>query len=203
MDESSAEAGSRINSKMVGASGEFLVCGILAQFRWAAAMTRDGIPMTDVLAEHADTGRSISIQVKTTWIRSGSANWQFGLKDIGPAKSQTQWYVLVKLKSEEPPAASTFYVVPKDHVAAGVWIVHQNWRTDPAAKPGNRNTDVSRARASEIVFGKYKDRWDLLHTDANKTPVLLPPEYKDLSKLPRVGLPPDHPWHKGSPKWQT
>jgi len=34
MDESSAEAGSRINSKMVGASGEFLVCGILAQLKW-------------------------------------------------------------------------------------------------------------------------------------------------------------------------
>lgn len=191
--QSATEASKRINSKMVGASGEFLVCGMLAQYRWAAAMTRDGIPMTDVLAEHADTGRAISVQVKTTWVARGKANWQFGLKDIAQAKSETQWYVLVKLESKEAPAEPSFFVVPKDHVAAGVWIVHHDWLTEPSAKPGTRNTSVERARASEYVFGNYKDRWDLLNSNASNAPVLLPKEYRALCQQIRVGLPPAHP----------
>jgi hypothetical protein len=202
VEEFNADEIKRINSKMIGASGEFLVCGMLAQYRWAAAMTRDGIPMTDVLAEHSDTGRAISVQVKTTWVASGNANWQFGLNDIAPSKSETQWFVLVKLEGKEAPARARFFVVPKDHVAAGVWIVHQNWLTDPNAKPGTRNTSIGRARASQFVFEGYEDRWDFLKSNASEAPVLLPIEYKSLSQDSRVGLPPGHPWQTALPKWQ-
>jgi hypothetical protein len=62
--------------KLRGSAGEHLVCGVLAQFNWAAALTREGVARTDVLAANAETGRTVSLQVKTTWVKTGRlANW--------------------------------------------------------------------------------------------------------------------------------
>jgi hypothetical protein len=190
-----------LDKKLRGSVGEFLVCGVLGQYEWAAGLTRDGIAMTDVLAQHAQTGEAVSVQVKTTWVDEGrEAKWQVGLKDIRPATSDSQWYVMVKLEGAAP-AASTFFVVPKDHVAAAVWIVHQRWLTDPSVPPGQRNTPVSRAIINERFFARYEGRWDLLGTPSSKAPVLLPSDLRQSAQLDRVGLPPDHPWLNGLPKW--
>jgi hypothetical protein len=45
--------------KLRGSAGEHLVCGVLAQFNWAAALRREGVARTDVLAVNADTGRTV------------------------------------------------------------------------------------------------------------------------------------------------
>jgi hypothetical protein len=187
------------------------VCGVLAQFNWAAALTREGVARTDILAVSADTGRTVTIQVKTTWREetktSWLAGWRLGMKDkdIVPAVAPTEWYVMVKLEGEAPAAAS-YFVVPRDHVAAAAWIAHQNWLTDPEAAPGTRNATQAQAVVKETVFADYKDRWDLLGTATDAIPVLLPPWCKKQCKLPRVGLPPDHPWSNQLPatgNWRT
>ena len=90
---------------------------------------------------------------------------------------------------------------PHDHVAAAAWISHMNWLTDPSAEPGKRNAPVERARVLAPVWSRYENRWDLLDGSACKAPVLLPPEYRELALDPRVGLPPQHPWHSGLPEW--
>ncbi len=176
------------------------MCGVLAQFNWAAALTREGVARTDVLAVNADTGKTVTIQVKTTWREKKPktdrpVGWRLGMKDILPAAALTEWYVMVKLEGDAPAAAS-YFVVPRDHVAAAAWIVHHSWQTDPNAKPGSRNASQAQAIVSEKVFADYEDRWDLLGTATNKIPVLLPACCKEQCKLPRVGLPPNHPWRK-------
>ncbi len=47
-----------MDRKLVGAAGEHLVCSVLAQFNWAAALTREGVARTDVLAVNAASGRT-------------------------------------------------------------------------------------------------------------------------------------------------
>lgn len=184
----------------MGSAGEHLVCGVLAQFNWAAALTREGVARTDVLAVNAETARTISIQVKTARVKTGSmAKWLLGMKDVQPARASSEWYVMVKLEGPAP-ARSRFYVVPRDHVAAAAWIVHQNWLTHPDAQPGSRNTPQDRARVDETVWADYEDRWDLLQEFTNTIPVLLPRWCMERAAEERVGLPPSHPWLNGVPR---
>ena len=105
-----------MDKKLRGSAGEYLVCGVLAQFGWAAALTRDGLARTDAVAVNVESQETVSIQVKTVTVGAGeSASWRMGKKDIAKAESQTEWYVLVKLEGP-PPAKATYYVVPRDHV---------------------------------------------------------------------------------------
>jgi hypothetical protein len=53
-----------LDKKLTGSAGEHMVCGVLAQFNWAAALTREGVARTDVLAVNAETSRTVSLQVK-------------------------------------------------------------------------------------------------------------------------------------------
>lgn len=187
-----------MDKKLVGSAGEHLVCSVLAQFNWAAALTREGVARTDVLAVNAGTGRTISIQVKTRWVRAGlPCNFPLGLKDILPATSPTEWYVMVKLEGNAP-AASRFFVVPRDHVAAAAWISHQSWLTDPNAPQGTRNAPQSQARVWDAVWMDYESRWDLLDGPADSVPILLPTSLR--AGQARVGLPPGHPWIQGIPE---
>lgn len=47
-------------------------------------------------------------------------------------------------------------MVPRDHVAAAAWIVHQNWLTDPRVTPGTRNAPVKDAYVDTTVFERYE-----------------------------------------------
>ena len=188
-----------LDKKLTGSAGEHLVCGVLAQFNWAAALTREGVARTDVLAVNAETSRTVSIQVKTTWVNTGSlANWFVGT--VLGAESASEWYVLVKLEGPAP-AGCSYFVAPRDHVAAATWISHQNWLTEPSAKPGTRNSPLSQARIAEPLLMAYKDRWDLLNQSTDDVPVLLPSQLREWALEKRVGLPPGHPWRKTLPDW--
>ena len=185
--------------KLRGSAGEHLVCGVLAQFNWAAALTREGVARTDVLAANAETGRTVSLQVKTTWVKTGRlANWLLGNVLLSTAPSE--WYVMVKLEGPAP-AHCRYFVVPRDHVAAASWISHQNWLTDPSAAPGTRNAPQAQARVDETVFVGYENRWDLLNKPTDDAPVLLPSWCRTRALEKRVGLPPGHLWHKTLPNW--
>ena len=60
-----------LDKKLTGSAGEHLVCGVLAQFNWAATLTREGVARTDVLAVNAETSRTVSLQIKTAWGKTG------------------------------------------------------------------------------------------------------------------------------------
>ncbi|MHB8246490.1 MAG: hypothetical protein ACYDGN_14300 [Acidimicrobiales bacterium] len=185
------------DKKLVGSSGEHLVCAVLAQLGWAAALTRDGLARTDLLAVDASTGRAVTIQVKTTWVAAGKqAEWTCGLKDLEPARSPTEWYVMVKLEGKAP-AMARYFVVPRDHVAAATWIVREAWATDPdVAKPRKRR---DRWCVFESTWKDYEDRWGLLRSPAGDAPVLLSTWCQERCQEERVGLRSDHPWFGALP----
>jgi hypothetical protein len=187
------------DTKLVKSAGEHWVCGVLSRQGWAAALTRDGVARTDILAAHSETGAMIEVQVKTASF-GGRTRFMLGEKGCNPSRSSSEWYVLVALASEpwEQPRA---FVVPRDHVAAATWIRHMEWQTNPTAKPGSRNTGIKAARVDDWVFGRYEQRWDLLESPADSVPVMLPSRFRDWIADPRVGLRADHPWNQASPEW--
>lgn len=114
-----------VDKKLRGSSGEHLVCGVLAQFNWAAALTREGVARTDVLAVSADTGKTVTIQVKTTWREKKPktdrpVGWRLGMKDILPAAVPTEWYVMVKLEGDAPGCDQLFRRTARPRRGGGV-----------------------------------------------------------------------------------
>ncbi|WP_415853625.1 hypothetical protein [Sinomonas sp. G460-2] len=182
-------------------AGEHWVCSVLAQTGWAAALTRDGLERTDILAvQTGSVGRqAIEVQVKTA-SPSRRPNWPLGSKAQLPALSRHEWFALVVLQADPTVAPRTF-IVPRDHVAAGAWIHHQDWLTDPTARPGKRNADASRAHVPVEVFERYENRWEFLGTPTDQVPVLLPRRLRELARDERVGLPEGHPWRLALPDW--
>ncbi|MEV7134872.1 hypothetical protein AB0N24_18500 [Arthrobacter sp. NPDC093128] len=72
-----------------------------------------------------------------------------------------------------------------------------------SATPGARNAGPDQAHVGTETVQAYEDRWDLLGTPTDEVPVMLPPWYRELAADPRVGLPPEHPWNKELPKFDT
>lgn len=120
-----------------------------------------------------------------------------------PALSDREWFALVMLDPDVPTAAPRSFIVPRDHAAAAAWIGHRNWQNEPGVPAGKRNSGMEHARVGIDTVLRYEDRWDLLGTDTDKVPIMLPPWYSDLAADPRVGLPPEHPWKKGLPEFDA
>ena len=191
------------DTKLTGVAGEHYVCSMLARYRWAPSLTRDGLERTDILAVHTETRRMIEVQVKTLRVNTpgGRGAWPLGLKGTRRAIRDHEWYVMVTLPP--PPAEPECYVIPRDHVAAATWIAHTYWFTDPAVPAGTRNTPIQNARVSVKEFVRYRERWDDLQTPTSEVPVLLHPWMRNAMHDERVGLPEDHPWQHAAavPHW--
>jgi hypothetical protein len=190
-----------VDTKMVKTAGEHWVCATLARYGWAPALTRDGLERTDILAVGTQLAHrpTVEIQVKTASQRGQATSWPLGTKAQLVAESEHEWFVLVLLP--ELPGTPRAFVVPRDHLSAAAWIVHQDWRTDPSAPAGSRNADLDQARIRWTVWRGYEDRWDLLGMPTPEVAVLLPPPLRGLALGERVGLPPGHPWNDHLPKW--
>jgi hypothetical protein len=190
-----------VDRKMTKTVGEHWVCATLARNNWAPALTRDGIARTDILAvgTHLPLRPAVEIQVKTASDRGAGTSFPLrGVTDI-VAASEHEWFVFVILP--KMPLAPRAFVVPRDHVSAATWVVHQDWRTDPLAPEGTRNADLTKARINWKVWQDYENLWDLLDRPTSKVPVLLPGKIHDLAQDNRVGLPPGHPWNQSLPEW--
>jgi hypothetical protein len=187
------------DNKLTKSTGEHWVCTVLSSLGWAAALTRDGVERTDILATRSDNSAVISVQVKATRSHA-KPNWVLGVKSLQPARMPHEWYVLVSLPMTAWQAPAS-YVVPRDHVAAGFWIAYQDWLTEPGIPAGKRNTSLAAAHTFAPAFAGYHERWDLLDQATTTAPVLLPQTYRRLATDSRVGLPPEHPWRNNLPRW--
>jgi hypothetical protein len=179
--------------KLTKSIGEHFVCAILAHARWAGSLTRDGIARTDILAVNTDDRRMIEIQVKTSTTHA-RPSWPLG--EVALAETAHEWYVLVALGASLRDRPRCF-VVPRNHAAAGHWIGHYAWLTDPSVPPGTRNTTLQRGRADMQTWLGYEERWDLL--GSVEVPIFLPAWMRNAMTLERVGLPPGHPWEACQP----
>lgn len=193
------------DTKMTKSAGEHWVCSVLSRHGWAAALTRDGLERTDILAVQTQgpERQTIEVQVKSIRWMDDRGRWQLGVKSQQPALSQHEWYALVMLDPAELTAAPRTFIVPRNHAAAAAWIGHMDWLTDPHAPPGKRNAGPDQARVGVETFRSYEDRWDLLGTPTDEVHVMLPKRYRELAADPRVGLPDGHPWKEELPDWQA
>jgi hypothetical protein len=187
------------DTKLIKGAGEHWVASVLCGLGWAAALTRDGLERTDILAVHVATGRMIEVQVKAA-THSAKPNWRINQKAQQPARSDREWFVLVALATE-PWAAPRAFVAPRDHVAAAAWIQHQDWLTAPGIPAGQRNAGFEQARIYTDVLSDYESRWDLLDRSTTEAPVLLPARFRELANAERVGLPEQHSWARHLPSW--
>ncbi len=189
------------DTKLTKSIGEHHVCAELARHGWAAALTRDGLARTDILAVRVDDDERrtlVEIQVKTTVHDGKRISWRLGLNSQKPAVSEQEWFVLVA-SPRDLGAPLRSFVVPRDHIAAAAWIGHMTWLTEPNPKKP-RNAGVSEARINVEVFAKYEGKWDLLNAERTQdVPVLLPSWMH--GNVERVGLPEHHPWEKEMPTW--
>lgn len=189
---------------MTKSAAEHWVCFMLSRFSWAAALTRDGIERTDILAVRTDSSRRmIEVQVKGAQDVGGGerTNWPINSKAQQLALSDREWFVLVLLPKRGELGAPRSFVIPRDHLSAAAWIVHRHWQNDPSIEPGKRNATVDQARVAAKVFTGYEDRWDLLDARAFDAPVLLPPHLREWAQQPHIGLPAGHSWADTMPRW--
>lgn len=190
-----------VDTKMTKSAGEHWVCSVLSRLNWGAALTRDGLERTDILAVRADDSRQmIEVQVKTATGATDKTSWPLTSKSQLVSRTDHEWFVFVALPIDVHKGPRSF-VVPRDVVAAAAWISHQDWLTSPDAEPGKRNAPVDRARVLLPVWVDYEDRWDLINRPTTEAPVLLPPRYRELALDIRVGLPAGHPWLANLPVW--
>jgi hypothetical protein len=176
----------RRDRQLTGASGEFLVAGELARRDWVPTLTPRGVQHTDVLARHAETGRMISVQVKT----GTTAVFRLSNRDeqVGPATAQ--WYVFVRVG----PVGSRpdFYVVPALVISALIYVGHRSAMETPSSRTGEPKKDTAIRACKSNEIGAYQEQWELLHADPSDAPVHLPKWVFRLGNG-RIGWPPDHP----------
>src|SRR3954447_839247 len=175
------------DTKMTKSVGEHWICAELACRGWAPALTRDRLERTDILAvgTHLPDRPTIEMQVKTATGIADATSWPIGTKAQQSALSDREWFALLLLPPVPTPPRC--FIVPRDHVAAGAWMAHMAWLTDPTAPPGSRNAPVDRARVKAVIFAEYEERWDLLDDVTSGIPVMLPPHHHDLAMSDRVG----------------
>jgi hypothetical protein len=95
---------------------------MLARHDWAAALTRDGLERTDILAVGTTLeGRPlVEIQVKTATGASEKTSWALNRQAQQLARSPREWFVFVAVPAL--PGGPLGFVVPRDHVAAATWL---------------------------------------------------------------------------------
>jgi hypothetical protein len=167
---------------LTGATGEYYVAAELSRRQWLATVTIKNSPGTDVLAQRLDRRRIVAVQTKTA--SPGSKWFRLGAKDEDPGERDNEWYVFIALRgiAERP----SFYVVPRHHAAAIVYLEHQDWLRSlghlqkPARSGAVRNDSMTRSIWPKWVMG-YLERWDLLDESAWEAPFLGEPALLDLA----------------------
>lgn len=176
----------RNDTATVGATGAYFACAELSRRGWAASMTIGNMPRTDIVAQHIEREITIAVQSKTC--RSGDI--QVGAKAEHPTVDGTrEWYVCSVLKSEgELP---DFYVIPRNVVAAFVFVGHRNWLSG-SKKDGSPRKDAGMRTFKRREMLWYKDRWDLLFEPPDQVPYYVPEWF--YRAVGEFGLPVGHPF---------
>ena len=144
-----------LSKGLCSVAGEYHVCAELSRRGFLAALTLKNAEGTDILASRPNSGRAISIQVKTT--QGGTPSWMLNEKCERNMASEF-FFVLVRLKGEsERP---DFHVVPSEVVAKTISKGHRKWLTG-TKRDGSPRKDTSMRRFDD--FGnQYIENWSAL-----------------------------------------
>jgi len=146
---------SKLETTLVGVSGEYYVAAELSIRGYLAAVTLRNSRGIDIIASNSDASRSVSIQVKTS--KKGIPRWIL-TKKAESYFADNHYYVFVVLHAvgQRPD----FYVVSSNVVAESTSTSHKKWLAGKK-KDGNSRKDSS-MRVFEDKEGKYKEAWSLL-----------------------------------------
>lgn len=149
-------------------------------------LTFGNAPRTDLIAQHSETQRVVAVQCKAS---TGNQDFilSVGCESASPP-GRDEWFVLINLFG--PEQRPVFYVMPRDVVAAYLYISHRVWLkgTKPNGSARNDNP-VRNVHRNEVA--PYRERWDLMTASAADVPYWLPDAIFDWE--PEVGLPVGHP----------
>jgi hypothetical protein len=175
----------RRHTALTGAAGEYYVAAELSRRGWAASITPKGVQRNDVLAQHVDTQAVVAIQVKM-WARG--SGFTLGPANERPSSATNEWYALVRLSEEHERLA--FYLVPRNTVAAYLYVDHRIWLATPGRK-GQPHKDSKRRTVRPEDIEPYRESWDRLFEPTTGVPHYLPERiWAGLVEHP---LPDDHP----------
>ncbi|WP_148300335.1 hypothetical protein [Holophaga foetida] len=138
-----------------GVAGEYFVCAELSMRGYLATLTLKNAEGIDILATKPNSGKAISIQVKT--IQGENRHWVMNEKHE-KIQSDDLYYVFVRLKSagQRPD----FHIVPSSIVAAHVAKRHQEWLSEPK-RDGSPRKDTS-MRGFTDKDNLYAEKWNLI-----------------------------------------
>jgi hypothetical protein len=176
----------RRNRALLGDAGEFYAAARLAQRAWNVSVMSRNAPRTDIEARNAKNRRTIAVQCKTS---AGEKRFRLNAacEDPGPAGSN-EWFVLIYATS--PDKRPDFYVMPRNVVAAYIYIGYRVWRKQTEVDGIQRKATTS--RVVEIsAAAPYHERWDLLESPEEDVPCWLTDRI--FAWEPHIGLPPGHP----------
>jgi len=179
-------AGGSKRTGLIGAAGEYHVAAQLSQRGWLATITIKNSPGTDVLAQHVETGVVVAIQTKTTEI--AAQGWILSAKDEMPTDRADAWYALVGMNGEL--ARPEFYIVPRNHVSAHLFVGHRHWLRTPG-KGGKVHQDSGMRNIYPSEVQAYKEDWASLLAPTTERPYALPEWVATYAA--ELGLPPGHP----------
>lgn len=175
-----------VPTSQTGAAGEFYVAAQLSQRGWAASLLLGNAPRTDILAQHAATGITVSIQSKAA---NAGGDFQVGMKgEIPSGKGAREWFVFAALGP--PEARPEFFIVPRNVIAAFAWCSHQAW-IKGRRRDGQPRKDNNMRNISQPDLGAYGERWDDLLLAPDEVPYRLPVWFWNW--VDDVGLPSGHP----------
>jgi hypothetical protein len=195
------------STSRIGTVGTFYTAAELAQRGWEATLTLGNALRTDILAQHAENQLLVGVQCKTS--SSDSPAWfrlSITCEEPSPP-SQNEWFVFTRLQGlgQRP----IFYVMPRDVVAAYLFLSHRIWLTSSKPDGMPRVGDTQR-NVEFSIAAPYLERWDLMEKPAANAPAWLPK--KMFPWIKHLGLPTGHPGLvepnggvqlPAAPKWLT
>ena len=145
----------KLESQIVGVSGEYLVAGELSLRGYIASITLRNSRGIDIVASNSDGTKSVSIQVKTN--SDGGKSWILNKKSE-EFFSNNHYYIFVALgKLNERPA---FHVVPSKKVAEYTSTSHANWLKG-IKRDGSKRKDTTMRKFNDHE-NKYLESWHLI-----------------------------------------
>ena len=174
------------NTSRAGAAGAYYTAAQLSQRGWDASLTVGNTPRTDIVAQHANHQRLIAVQCKA---RIGPHDFILskGCESTSPP-GRDEWFVLINLL--DPGERPAFYVMPRNVLAAYLYVSHRAWLRG-TNRDGTARRDNNARNVQCSVAAPYRERWDLLEQPVDHTPAWLPDSI--FRWATRTGLPNGHP----------
>ncbi len=178
----------RIPTNLTGTAGEYFTAAELSARGWLTTMTIKNAPGIDILAQHAESRRLVSVQVKTKVATTKFFPFVSG-REVASAAGDG-WFVFVSLN--ELVQRPDFFVVPQPHVMAIAHVTREQYSR-------RKHGDPPRMSCHQDWIKGYAERWQDLEAPNPKTL----PYRGDTSRwelFETIRLPIDHPWGRKLPR---